>query len=110
MEFGQLFAWYAIQSGFLLFKNYYRKLLLDPILDPLHVTNDTLQHSEPSTNDSYWLVVPQKLVPRTIYKARFLLSRTYTPVFSANTMLQCNNSSTNYISEIELWETTVTNM
>ena len=51
-------------------------------------------------------VVPQALVPCTVYKAGFLAS--YTPLyiffFFANSTLQYSSSSTNSISK--LWETT----
>ena len=119
MELNQLFTcYYAFQSSLSAFESCYWKLLLRPLLGPLLITNATLQHSEPSMNyvlwyetlESYhhWLVVPQTLLPCTVYKAGFLLS--YHPLFFANATLQFKSSSAHHISKMELWEAIVSDL
>ena len=49
MEFDQLFACDAFESGLSAFESYDSKLLLRPLLEPLLSANATLQHSGPST-------------------------------------------------------------
>ena len=105
----------AFQTGF---ESYYWKLLLCHPLDALFFANAVLQHSEPSTNYISDMK-PWEGTVTDLYSHKHLyrvpstkLDFSYLTIhyFCANATLQYNSFSTNFLSEMELWEAIVSDV